>query len=133
ARVAVGVHDHLELDLADAESSRSQQDPIDRGFDILIRNQAHEVDHASTPAARRVPRSRLPLHSRSLGCCRPGMTSVTPSVVRAKHRIWSRSAMLATTGECVARSTCAPYTEDSDWNMVSTARGCMPFSGSSMR
>src|SRR6185312_13258332 len=105
-RVAVRMDNDFKLDGAHPDGKRAAHHRVHCRFHALVGNEAHQIVHPRTPLARRVPRSTSPFHSFKRGCSGPRTTSVAPSFVRAKQRMFSALAWLTTTGECVATSSC---------------------------
>src|SRR5262249_22690803 len=88
--------------------------------------------HPKTPAANRLPRSSSPCQSCSLGCWVPAITSTAPSASIRAQSTRDISVCANTTGECVEIHTWLSYSEVNACKIASMARGCTPFSGSSV-
>src|SRR5215468_355361 len=88
--------------------------------------------HPNTPAANRLPRSSSPCQSCSLGCWVPASTSTAPSAPMRAQSTLDTSVCANTTGECVEIHTWLSYNEVNACKIASMARGCTPFSGSSV-
>jgi len=116
--VDAGVPARMDVDLVGErvaaegeEAAGASEETLDHMPNLAVGDQEDAVGlrvQSSTPAAKRVPRSRVAFHSWSLGCSLPGMTSTAPFVSMRALSSSASSVWASTMGEWVEIHTWPP-------------------------
>ena len=138
ARVFVGMDVKIERNVVESEAAHGDKRPSTAHFicsSATSNTRSFSNDAAVIPARlrQREPRGFLASPVPQFGMPIAG-NDVCGSFLRfrkTKHLLGFHYAQ--NHGEWVAKRICASYTDNSDWCIASTARGWMPFSGSSIR